>query len=175
MSPEPSSPDPGSTEPPPRAPRLLLVLIGRTLRGTLGEAFRAEAVDLFDATATRDAVPAAPGSGSGTGPDHRMPAPHPPALHTALSRTVELTAVAVTDAGPLQLNATIADPTLSAGRSHAPATAPPGSHLFGVDVEAVSGIHPVAGPPHLDLSRRVTVVIESPERPDLEVRLVTRD
>jgi hypothetical protein len=164
MSPEPSSPDPGSTEPPPppAAPRLLLVLIGRTLRGTLREAFRAEAVDLFDASAS-------------LGPDHRMPAPHPPALHTALSRTVELTAVAVTDAGPLQLNATIADPTLSAGRSHAPATAPPGSHLFGVDVEAVSGIHPVAGPPHLDLSRRVTVVIESPERPDLEVRLVTRD
>jgi hypothetical protein len=162
MSPEPSSPDPGSTEPPPLAPRLLLVLIGRTLRGTLGEAFRAEAVDLFEASASLD-------------PDPRMPAPHDPALHTALSRTVELTAVAVTDVGPLRLHATIADPALSSGRSHAPATAPPGSHLFTVDVEAVPGIRPVAGPPHLDLSRRVTVVIESPERPDLEVRLVTRD
>ncbi|MCS5713385.1 hypothetical protein NVV95_02330 [Herbiconiux sp. CPCC 205716] len=153
-----------------------LVLIGRTLRGTLGEAFRAEAVALV-----------------GAGADAR----------TALGRTVELTAVAVGEARAVRVAASIADPTFAgtgavasagagagadagasagagahgsgtAGTGAAPVT--DGRHRFVVAVDEVPGIRPLTGPPGVDLARTVTVDVEAPvdARPRLAVHVVQR-
>lgn len=143
-------------------------LIGRTLRGTLGEAFRAETVAAFES-------------------DH--PGGEP--VHTALSRTVELTAVAVTRAGTIAVDALIADPAFGQ-RMPAAATAAPaaraasvsGRQLFEVVAESIEGIRPVGGreripsagePAGVDRSRRILVSVESTESLAFAVRVVSRD
>jgi hypothetical protein len=130
-----------------------LVLVGRTLRGTLGEAFRAEAVALVDAG---------------------------DAAESAISRTVELTAVAVSSAGAVRVRASIADPSFpgggGAGAGAGAAPARPGYLRFVVAVDEVAGIRPLVGPPGVDLARTVTVEVAAPEGvlPRLEVRVVER-
>ncbi|NQX33450.1 hypothetical protein [Herbiconiux sp. VKM Ac-2851] len=134
-----------------------LVLVGRTLRGTLGEAFRAEAVALV-------------GAGD--------------AAESAISRTVELTAVAVSSAGAVRVRASIADPSFpggggaGAGADVGAGAAPdrPGWQRFVVAVEEVAGIRPLVGPPGVDLARTVTVEVAAPDgaRPRLEVHVVER-
>jgi hypothetical protein len=133
-----------------------LVLVGRTLRGTLGEAFRAEALALVGATA--DAA-------------------------SAISRTVELTAVAVSSAGEVRVRASIADPSFPGGGAGVGAgvgagAAPdrPGYQRFVVAVDEVAGIRPLVGPPGVDLARTVAVDVAAPEgtRPRLEVHVVER-
>jgi hypothetical protein len=129
-----------------------LVLVGRTLRGTLGEAFRVEAVALV-------------GAGE--------------AAESAISRTVELTAVAVSSAGAVRVRASIADPSFPGGGAGAGAGAVPdrpGYLRFVVAVDEVAGIRPLVGPPGVDLARTVTVEVAAPEgvRPRLEVHVVER-
>ncbi|WP_066039044.1 hypothetical protein [Herbiconiux solani] len=137
-------------------------LIGRTLRGTLGEAFRAEVVALFEN-------------------EHPGEAP----VHTALSRTVELTVVAVTRAGAISVDAVIADPAFGQRMPVAATTAPgAGRQLFEVVAESVEGIRPVGGPQRIpsadgpagaDRSRRILVSVESAESLAFAVRVVSRD
>ena len=129
-----------------------LVLVGRTLRGTLGEEFRAEALALVGATA--DAA-------------------------SAISRTVELTAIAVSSAGPVRVWASIADPSFPGGGAGVGAGAAPdrpGYQRFVVAVDEVAGIRPLVGPPGVDLARTVTVEVAAPDgaRPRLEVHVVER-
>ena len=127
-----------------------LVLVGRTLRGTLGEAFRAEAVALV-------------GAGD--------------AAESAISRTVELTAVAVSSAGAVRVRASIADPSFPGGGAGAGAAPDrPGYQRFVVAVDEVAGIRPLVGPPGVDLARTVTVDAAAPDgtRPRLEVHVVER-
>ena len=131
-----------------------LVLVGRTLRGTLGEAFRAEALALVGATA--DAA-------------------------SAISRTVELTAVAVSSSGAVRVRASIADPSFPGGGAGAgvgAGAAPdrPGYQRFVVAVDEVAGIRPLVGPPGVDLARTVAVDVAAPDgvRPRLEVHVVER-
>ncbi|MGD8195978.1 hypothetical protein ACEXQB_015920 [Herbiconiux sp. P18] len=176
MNPEPSSAE-NTAGPAPVGARgvVTLVLIGRTLRGTLGEEFRAEAVALHE----------------------RMHGPSAAPPHTALARTVELTAVAVTTLAPLHLSARIAEPAFTPAHSHpTPAaelrqSAPSsplkgrfgatrrgsveGAQVFVVEVEHVEGIRALHGPPGVDLRRTVVVEVEAATRPELDVQLVVRD
>ncbi len=133
-----------------------LFLIGRTLRGTLGEAFREEVLARFESRHGHTDAP----------------------LNTALSRTVELTAVAVTRAGAVRVNVGIADPVFRSTldvSTPAPATASAGEQLFEVEVDAVPGIRAVAGPPGVDRSRRAVVRVRSAHPVDLEVNVVPTD
>ncbi|SDZ12410.1 hypothetical protein [Herbiconiux ginsengi] len=126
-----------------------LFLIGRTLRGTLGDAFRRDVIASFESLHA--------------GADGEAEAP----LHSGLSRTVELTAVAVTRAGALSVDTGIADPAFRsspgplAGRDEG-GNVDAGERIFEVTAEEVDGISPVAGPPGVDRSRRVVVRV----RPD---------
>ncbi|MFB2556263.1 hypothetical protein [Herbiconiux liangxiaofengii] len=153
MNPEPSSAE-NTAGPAPVGARgvVTLVLIGRTLRGTLGEEFRAEAVALHE----------------------RMHGPSAAPPHTALARTVELTAVAVTTLAPLHLSARIADPAFTPAHSH-PTPAAEGAEVFVVEVEHVEGIRALHGPPGVDLRRTVVVEVEAATRPELDVQVVVRD
>jgi hypothetical protein len=130
-----------------------LFLIGRTLRGTLGEAFRREAIARFESL--HDGGVDGIGDGDGDG---GADAPPP---HSGLSRTVELTAVAVTRAGTVSVDAGIADPAFRSVTGSAPAPAPAGEgeRVFEVAVEEIEGIRPVAGPSGVDRSRRVVVQV----------------
>ncbi|MBF4573313.1 hypothetical protein ITJ64_12375 [Herbiconiux sp. VKM Ac-1786] len=125
-----------------------LVLVGRTLRGTLGEEFRAEALALVGATA--DAA-------------------------SAISRTVELTAVAVSSVGAVRVGASIADPAFPGGGAGAEPVRE-GWQRFVVAVDEVAGIRPLVGPPGVDLARTVTVDVAAPDGvwPGLEVHVVER-
>ncbi|GLK18887.1 hypothetical protein GCM10017602_33690 [Herbiconiux flava] len=126
-----------------------LVLVGRTLRGTLGQVFRAEALALVGATG---------------------------AATSAISRTVELTAVAVSEVGAVRVRASIADPSFPGG-GVAAAPVEEGWQRFVVAVDGVAGIRPLTGPPGVDLARTVTVDVAAPAggRPRLEVHVVERD
>ncbi|WP_382306283.1 hypothetical protein [Herbiconiux sp. UC225_62] len=136
-----------------------LFLIGRTLRGTLGEAFRRDAIVRFEDL-----------HGTGNG---EADAP----LHASLSRTVELTAVAITRAGTVRVDTGIADPVF---RSAPAAWADDsdenaGERTFAVTAEEIDGIRPVAGPPGVDRSRRVVVRVRPDDpaaRLEFRVRLV---
>ncbi len=145
---------------------------GRTLRGTLGEAFLREAVELFAEL-------------HGAGPSPR----------TSISRTVELTAVAVTRAGRVRVDCTIADPVFAAGRplaarrpapadhaapgerialavpgDPAASTRPPapgeaaadGAGVKSVRYESLPGAVPLAAPAGVDRSRTITVHCDAP-------------
>ena len=81
---------------------VVVFVIGRTLRGTLGERFRRFAVQRFD--------------------ELEGPGPTPAA---SLSRTVELTAVAVSRAAFVRVDTSIADPAFGVGRATDVASAEP--------------------------------------------------
>jgi hypothetical protein len=133
-----------------------LFLIGRTLRGTLGETLREQVVTRFESRHGHADAP----------------------LNTALSRTVELTAVAVTRAGAVRVDVGIADSVFRSAldvSTPAPASASAGEQLFEVDVDAVPGIRAVAGPPGVDRSRRAVVRVQSAHPVDLEVTVVPID
>jgi hypothetical protein len=111
-------------------------VIGRTLRGTLGERFREFVVARFERM-----------HGAGSAPA------------TSLSRTVELTVVAVARVAALRVDLGIADPAFRAGAAPAP---PGGGERNGVRTvsvvaETLPGVRPLAGPPGVDRSRTITV------------------
>jgi hypothetical protein len=111
-------------------------VIGRTLRGTLGERFREFAVERFERM-----------HGAGSAPT------------TSLSRTVELTVVAVARVAALRVDLGIADPAFRVGAAPAP---PGGGERNGVRTvfvvaETLPGVRPLAGPPGVDRSRTITV------------------
>jgi hypothetical protein len=225
-----------------------LVLIGRTLRGTLGEAFRRDAIAAFETRyATADA--GGPGGADGGGPggadgggpggaDGGRPAdvhggrpggadgggagdvdggaagdghgggpggadgggvggvhgggagdadggglgtpvdraaggvaPRSAAvrpLRSSLSRTVELTAVALTRAGDVSVDVGIADPAFGSPSPRSRAGGErdelrdAGEQVFEVMVDEVDGISPIVGPPGVDLTRWAVVRV----RPD---------
>ncbi|MGA1838668.1 hypothetical protein VD659_17250 [Herbiconiux sp. 11R-BC] len=161
---------PGSPAPRPVEPAAVEVFVrGRTLRGTLGDAFVREAVELFAEL-------------HGAGPPPR----------TSISRAVELTAVAVTRAGRVRVDCTIADPVFAGGRL--PALAPAdhaapgerialaepgdpaaperpsapgeaaadGAGVTSVRYESLPGAVPLAAPAGVDRSRTITVHSDAP-------------
>ena len=202
------------------------MLIGRTLRGTLGESFRREALAWFgsrygtddgargtsdggaagdtddgalgksgsgaagdtddgalstsDGGAPGDADDGAPGtldggaagktddgalgtSDGGAAGDAAVRSASAGSLRSSLSRTVELTAVAVTRAGAVSVDVGIADPAFrSPSPRSAPVAAGAGERVFEVRVDDVEGIGPIAGPPGADLTRWAVVRV----RPD---------
>ena len=145
MSPGSSSPEPpGSAEP------VVVFVTGRTLRGTLGEAFRAEAVALFERM-----------PGVGTPPQAGSE------LHTGIGRTVELTAVAVTRAGPVRVDVSVADPAFLA-----PGERDAGGQRFEIALDDLDGIVPLAGPPGTDLARTAVLTVRSAHPLAVETRVV---
>ncbi|QJU53258.1 hypothetical protein SCB71_08250 [Herbiconiux sp. KACC 21604] len=140
----------------PHAQPVALYLSGRTLRGSLGEAFRRDALARF-AQSYGDS-------------DARA--------HVALARTVELTAVAVTRTGPVRLEVGVADPAfrsfLDPEAARRP-TAVGGEQTFTVDVDALPGLRPLSGPPGVDTSRHAVVRVESAERLELRVTVIPPD
>ncbi|MFB2598336.1 hypothetical protein ACEXQE_11120 [Herbiconiux sp. P17] len=144
-----------------------LFLIGRTLRGTLGEAFRRDAIARFE---SRHGGGGADGADGGLDRADGTADARP--LRSGLSRTVELTAVAVTRAGAVAVDLGIADPVFRSqlGAPDATAAAAEGEAVFEVAVDELDGVRPVAGPPGVDRSRRAVVRVR-PVDPRLAVDL----
>ncbi|MCS5719879.1 hypothetical protein N1027_17250 [Herbiconiux sp. CPCC 205763] len=143
-----------------------LFVIGRTLRGTLGDAFRAEAIARFESL-----------HGTDSGGDGRSEVEADArTVQSGLSRTVDLTAVAVTRAGAVSVDAGVADPTFGSTTGSADSTT--GESAFEVMVDELDGIRPIPGPPGVDLTRRAVVRV----RPNaggvplaFRVHVLTRD
>lgn len=137
----------------PAAQPVELFVTGRTLRGSLGEAFRLDAIARFEQRHGDSDAP----------------------LHVALGRTVELTAAAVTRAGPVRLEVGVADPAFrsfldpEAGRSRA---AVDGGRRVTLELDALPGISPLASPPGVDTSRHAVVRVETIARLELRVTVV---
>lgn len=115
-----------------------LFVIGRTLRGSAGQAFSERVLQLYD--------------------DLRGPGSVP---FTALRRTVELTVVAVTRAAPVSLEVSIADPVFG-GVPHPDRHGGRADAGIRIDLDDLEGVAPLVGPPHLDLSRAAVLSVESP-------------
>lgn len=114
-----------------------LFVVGRTLRGSAGAVFSERVLALYDDL-----------RGAGAPP------------FTALRRTVELTVMAVTRSAPVSLEVSIADPVFG-GVPH------PGRHGarrdvgVRIDLDALGGVVPLEGPPHLDLSRTAVLGVDT--------------
>jgi len=115
-----------------------LFVIGRTLRGSAGQAFTERVLALYD--------------------ELRGPGPRP---FTALRRTVELTVVAATRGAPVALEVSIADPVFG-GAPHPDRHGRRADAGIRIELDLIEGVSPLVGPPHLDLGRTAVLSVEGP-------------